>query len=66
MKRPLCLFCLSNQGEEIPAAWWAPQDNGDGTFTLSPACHDHIDGWWDGSDFPDGKGAPPITSIIPA
>jgi hypothetical protein len=57
-----CALCDSNP---TPAVAIAPQDNGNGMFDAVPVCDSHLHGWWDGSDFPDGAGAPEAIMLKP-
>ena len=57
-----CIFCHQN-GESVKATHLAPQGNPGGPFEFMPVCPAHLDGWWDGSDFPNGKGAPPVQQL---
>ena len=58
----LCIFCHQN-GEQVLATYIAPQDNNDETWSYEPVCDNHMHDWWDGSDYPDGVGAPAIIPI---
>jgi hypothetical protein len=58
-----CVFCEQN-GASAPAAYEAPQDNGNDTWEWVNVCEDHASDWWDGSDYPDGRGAPVLRPIL--
>lgn len=62
--RPACIFCQQN-GELNPAALLAPQADKGGPWDWMPVCDAHADGWWDGSDYPDGVGAPALLRLVP-
>lgn len=60
----ICIFCHQN-GETAKAKFVAPQCpmTEGGPWEYQPVCEAHADGWWDGSDYPDGQGAPAIIMI---
>lgn len=57
-----CIFCAEN-GLERAATHLAPSSPDGENWELNPACEGHTRGWWDGSDWPDGVGAPAIVAI---
>ena len=52
----LCAFCKANYGESVKAVALAPQFQYEhGVWCYHPVCDMHLDGWWEGSDFPEDR-----------
>lgn len=62
---PVCLPCNEN-GNNAPATYFAQQDSANGNWDWIPVCESHASDWWEGSDYPDGLGGPPLFVIAPA
>lgn len=59
-----CEFCLETPGVSIPATHSVPTECDNG-WQWESACTFHASTWWDGSDYPNGEGAPAIRAIQP-